>query len=688
MTCLRFSAALIRAFLIIILAITFRSIAIAQDRGIAIKQVTSGIAPDGRGKLWAVVIGISSYKNIPPEGQLRFAHRDAEDFAAFLRSPNGGGFPSTQIKLLLNADATLSAVRTALGTWLPRSVEPDDIVYIFFAGHGVVESDTDGYLLAHDSDPQNLYATALPIAELDRIITERLRARIVVLMADACHSGKIGWTSRGAEREVLIGRYLDEVGKSGAGVVRLLATRADERSYEDTRWGGGHGAFTYFLLEGLRGKADRDKDGVIRAGELVDYVAEVVPEQTNALQHPRVAGSIDPRLPLAVLLPDAARAASDAAVPIETVALEIHGAPGSEVYINNTYRGRIRPNGILVVEGLKPGAQEVSLDPPGAEALTQSVMLAAARTILDFKTALPPTAMIKSSPLISQIKETLARKQVLEPAGSWALYQRLITEMPNEPQRASIETALSSALEEIGQRAINDYVNASIADLAPDVFRRGAEAFARLKMLRPADAQIEPKHLFCEGRALISESRSKEAIDVLKRAIELDPRAAYAYNALGIAYEKDEKNDKAKDNFERAAQLAPHWSLPHSHLGIQYYIRGKTDRAEEEFKEAIRLDPRLAFARLLLVRLYRERAQYQEAEKEANDLLRLAPRYAAAYAEVGLLYEAMKQYSKAADAFDYCLKLAPNTKDSDAIRERIAKNRKQAEKDGPRLRRP
>jgi uncharacterized caspase-like protein len=160
--------------------------------------------------------------------------------------------------VLLNEQATIASVRTALGTWLPRSAEASDVVYIFFAGHGVVEAGGDGYLLAHDSDPQNLYATALPIAELDRIISERLRSRVAVVIADACHAGKLGLASRGVEEQIMINRYLDEVGKSGAGSFRLLASRANERSYEDPRWGGGHGVFTHFLLEGLKGMTDRD----------------------------------------------------------------------------------------------------------------------------------------------------------------------------------------------------------------------------------------------------------------------------------------------------------------------------------------------------------------------------------------------------------------------------------------------
>src|SRR5262249_50064475 len=128
------------------------------DRGLQVKEIRSGGALDGRGRLWAVVIGVSSYKNLAPKEQPEFAHRDAEAFAAFLRTPSGGGFPSSQLTLLVNQNATLSAIRSALGTTLPRSVEPEDMVVIFFAGHGVVEGEHDGYLLAYDSDPQNLYA--------------------------------------------------------------------------------------------------------------------------------------------------------------------------------------------------------------------------------------------------------------------------------------------------------------------------------------------------------------------------------------------------------------------------------------------------------------------------------------------------------------------------------------------------
>src|SRR5215813_2682629 len=89
--------------------------------------------------------------------------------------------------------------------------------------------------------------------------------------------------------------------------------------------GGGHGAFTHFLLEGLKGRGDRDKDGFVRVGELVDFLAEVVPEETRALQHPRLAGSVDTRLPLSVLGTDRQSDVVTSVNATRTFSLEVRG---------------------------------------------------------------------------------------------------------------------------------------------------------------------------------------------------------------------------------------------------------------------------------------------------------------------------------------------------------------------------
>src|SRR5262249_34889245 len=111
----------------------------------------------------AVVIGISKYPKLPGGQQLQFADRDAVAFAEALRR---SGVPVERINLLTGADATLAAIKSAIGTWLGRSASEGDSVIIFFSGHGVFESEFgESYLLAYDSDPKDPYSSALSLSE-------------------------------------------------------------------------------------------------------------------------------------------------------------------------------------------------------------------------------------------------------------------------------------------------------------------------------------------------------------------------------------------------------------------------------------------------------------------------------------------------------------------------------------------
>jgi tetratricopeptide (TPR) repeat protein/uncharacterized caspase-like protein len=621
-----------------------------KSRQLDVKELRSGGALDGRGKLWAVVIGVSNYKNLPPKDQLEFAHRDASDFADFLRTPNGGGFPSNQLMLLTNQTATLSAMRSALGTTLPRSVESDDMVIIFFAGHGVVEGAGDGYLLAHDSDPQNLYATALQISELNRIVTERLKARTVILITDACHSGRLGWTSRSAgESAALVNRYLDEVGKSGKGIFRLLASRADQLSYEDKRFGGGHGAFTWYLLEGLKGKADRDVDGFVRVGELLDYLSETVPKATQSLQHPRAAGDIDTRLPLSVLPARAAAISENVAAPVRPVTLEVRGAPGTEVYLDNAFRGHILPSGVLLIKELKPGDHDLSLISRSFDPVTQKVSLNAATTVVNVD------ERAAGSPLISQIRKTLKEGDV---HGAFDLYQQLIKQSPGDSQRSSIEMSLGGVLESIGQQAINAYVQSSGAQLKPGMFNQAAEAYRLMKTIQPnVSRETEAKHLFCDGRAMIEQLRFEEAVKQLNRAVTLDPRAAFAHYALGQAYQELKKPDLAIASMRRASELSPAWALPRIQLGVLYLDQEMNEEAEEALNEAARLDPDNYVPREELSRVHLKEGKIEEAALEADKAISMGSNTGVSYLVQGEVYEKMRIWGLAADAYEKGLRL-------------------------------
>ena len=189
--------------------------------------------PDKRAR-WAVVVGVSSYKYAPPRAQLKFAHRDAEAFAALLRSPEGGALPSGNVRVLTESSATVGGIRAAIHSWLPRSAGPNDVVYLFFAGHAVEAERGESYFVAYDSDPQNLHATGIPFKEVNDALTSKLRAGTVVLLADACHAGGIGWTSDPAVPATAAQRSLEALGGKDRSFLKLLAARPS--SIRCSRW--------------------------------------------------------------------------------------------------------------------------------------------------------------------------------------------------------------------------------------------------------------------------------------------------------------------------------------------------------------------------------------------------------------------------------------------------------------------
>src|SRR5438105_9632211 len=165
-----------------IAVLAFAGVLLAQIRDLKLEGPVLAKMPGDQGTRWAVVVGVSAYDNLPPGAQLRFAHRDAEEFAEFLRGPSGGALPASHIRVLTNDRATLAAVRAALHTWLVNSAGPQDTVYVFFAGHGVLDDHDEGYFVVRDSDPQNLRATGLSFQEVDRTLSSKLRAGLTILV--------------------------------------------------------------------------------------------------------------------------------------------------------------------------------------------------------------------------------------------------------------------------------------------------------------------------------------------------------------------------------------------------------------------------------------------------------------------------------------------------------------------------
>src|SRR5262245_42294363 len=106
------------------------------------------------GQKYALIIGISGYPNFPAEHQLKYADQDAIQFKNFIQSPEGGAFPAANIRLLTNANATRDRIEGEI-EWLSRRAHRDDLVYVFFSGHGMEDDNGIVYFMPYGSDSQH-----------------------------------------------------------------------------------------------------------------------------------------------------------------------------------------------------------------------------------------------------------------------------------------------------------------------------------------------------------------------------------------------------------------------------------------------------------------------------------------------------------------------------------------------------
>ena len=237
------------------------------------------------GTNWAVVIGVNSYldPNIP---DLRYCVPDASLVAKTLADKCG--YEEKRILLITDDEEKGHLrplginLRKQLPAWLKRA-EENDTILMFFSGHGFLDDRGQGFLAPTDCDKENLGLSSLRTDDL-RDMLGQCKATRKVLILDCCHAGSL----KGAKTIGSSGEELGRAFRNASGLFTLASCRASEQSHE---WQAkGQGLFTYFLVEGLQGGADFDRNDVVDADELYrfayDEVSTAAQKELGGVQTP------------------------------------------------------------------------------------------------------------------------------------------------------------------------------------------------------------------------------------------------------------------------------------------------------------------------------------------------------------------------------------------------------------------
>jgi tetratricopeptide (TPR) repeat protein len=566
-------------------------------------------APSGsvekNGKTYALLIGISKYKADPLVQPLQYADKDAETFADLLKTPVGGKLNELDaIKLITNEQATRAGIDDAVRNFVNTRGGPADTLILFIAAHGIdlrtevdpakhLAIEREPYILTYESNPDDPKTTGYPMSEFRELVArEAAHFGRVFVYVDVCHAANIAGIAGGSALQPDVKQVFD--GLKGE-LDLLLASHARAYAYESAAFGGGHGAFSYFLISGLNGAAALPGLTSITFDDLGLYVENQVYLFTGRAQRPT-------------------------ALPTNP--------------------------GVVVVENTKLGG----LTLPPASPMSATDKRAARRGRVAANA--PPAESgdvgrgASDDPFVAALRRGLL---LPEEAGSafGILAGERLNAAPSD-QVKSEERRLRVALEDRGQEIMLKYLQGDQTAQTKSDFELCGRYFEEAFKLAPDTSFNRSRATFCQGRALIFDAQAAamrgrmnestslfdEAESKLRASIQSDPRHGYAYNALGIAELERvlltrnlQGLDAAEADFLRAMRFAPYWAYPIHNLALAASERGDWDEAIRLYEQAMSIAPWYSYLPYNLGLLYERLGDLEDAEFWFERALRVTGEY-------------------------------------------------------------
>jgi uncharacterized caspase-like protein len=309
---------------------------------------------------YALVIGINGRASLGRKGAvLKYADSDAREFAAFIKTERGGAFSSDHVHLLTNEDATRDKLYAEF-RWLYQTAGPNDVVYVFFAGHGV-EYQNESYFLPINASEDNLESEGIPMSIFFKKVTRDLSAKHIVVFIDACHAAEAEQGARDPLSTNVPEEWERLNDKQGQLDMAFFSALAYQKSWEDPELGGGHGLFTWYLLEGLRGAAPSSPDGLITAASVLDYVKQKVEARSQARFSTRQTPNGSPNFRTDYIL--ASSTAHTSASQLDEGStfgvIEVSSVSRGSIYIDGQEMGQIFENGKKIFQRQAVGRHQL-----------------------------------------------------------------------------------------------------------------------------------------------------------------------------------------------------------------------------------------------------------------------------------------------------------------------------------------
>jgi tetratricopeptide (TPR) repeat protein len=618
-------------------------------------QVSAQTQDTSTRRTFAMIMGISTYKFIQPLG---YADSDAELFRDFLKSSGGGRVADSNIYFLKNEEAKAANFLVKGMSWLRnRSLKAGDRLYIYLAGHGDAINQDEYFYLTYDCNPAGdknnyLITGTIQLYNLKVRIAEASRKGVeVIFIMDACRTNELPGGGEGQQQ------LQAAISEKQAGEIIMLATGAGQESLEDPNIGTGHGLFTYYLVEGMSGMADKEgtPDNLVTLDELDKYINSTVPsyaqERYKRKQNPFLCCTENKTKVIAKV------DTSFLKKWIQTKKLSGQTRLIKSGGVSTGYDFKLR-NDIAIY--LRNGADTSILDLYNSfnKALKDFNLTGNGNSAEGYYLQLSKLAPTSNYTIDARL--SLATEYINFAQSKINLYlegrdvssiQRIRSQLDADDKSDEITNSLDR-MEKVARQDFSEVGN--MLERAIEYAEVDDESF-RKKLLA--------KRFFFKAQGYFDKGASttglRLAIQDAMEAYSADPTAAYILNTLASLQLDNNKPDSAVYFGRLAMAQAPQWRYPYMNIANAFTKKNKPDSALVYFKKALAVDDSRADAYVDLGFFYFQQRRLDSAKVYYEKALLLDPKNAPANNNMGWLFRESRQFAQALTYFRRSLAYDP-----------------------------
>jgi tetratricopeptide (TPR) repeat protein len=506
---------------------------------------------------FALLIGVGDYESSELQN-LAAAIPDVRAIEKVLIDPAVADFAEADVTVL--SDPEPQRMREAVER-LFANRQKDDLVFLYFSGHGVVDDYGKFYLTCAQTDKGILNSTAIPATFIHELM-EGCRSQRQVVILDSCFSGAFAKEMKAKGEAVNLQPQL-----GGKGRAVLTSSSATEYSFEQKE--GQLSVYTQYVVEGLRtGIADRDEDGWISIDDLHEFATAKVREVAPAMQ-PKIyaveegykirfakAPIGDPKLAYRKEVEKLAKARNGLISPI------------LERGLTQRFRGQLSVDQMskILNEVLQPYrefaenlhqfslAVEEFLALPNHQQFPEDLAYFQSSLGLrdeDVKHLMKDTSVI-SPPLPVKLREIPKQKPKQSPQSNLSA-EDYFRQGNNKFSLSDHKGAIEDYTKVIKLKPdyVNAYNNRGISRSNLNDHKGAIEDYTKAIKLKPDDADVYNNR----GISRKNLSDHKGAIEDYTKAIELSSDNADAYYNRAVSRKALSENDKAIADYQKAADI-------------------------------------------------------------------------------------------------------------------------------------